>query len=424
VLEPQSTALFLLLMVVFCVLLYWLATARQTVFRIFAACLAFIPAMLFGVAAVNKYYDYYQTWSAAAADLGGQGTNQGPALPAVDAASGQNLSAILGGSINITAAAQHGQTFRLTVRGRLSHLTRHVYVYLPPQYFREAYRRYRFPVVELINGFPGGPEDWINVVGVTAAYTTLLNDGVVKPVALVMPDPEGGRRDSLQCLNVSHGPQDATFLAVDLPGDLSRVLRLQPPGRAWGIAGYSEGGYCAANLALIYRLRYGYSGVLSGYFAPFKDQLGNPPRLVSPFGRDKPLRKENTPFDRLPALPVSARIPSFWLGVGGTDTFGVAQARKFQQLLLARQPGVQLHTEPGGGHTMTTWRALMPPLLEWMTPGLTWAARHPAPMGLIPPAAALRQGRVPGHAAQSADGAPPPVPGASHLPGTVPRATG
>jgi hypothetical protein len=35
--------------------------ARQVAFRVLAACLAFVPAMLFGVAAVNKYYDYYQT---------------------------------------------------------------------------------------------------------------------------------------------------------------------------------------------------------------------------------------------------------------------------------------------------------------------------------------------------------------------------
>ena len=76
-LEPQSTGLFLVLIVVFCALLYWLAVTRQTVFRVLAACLAFIPAMLFGVAAVNKYYDYYQTWVPAAADLGGQGANQG-----------------------------------------------------------------------------------------------------------------------------------------------------------------------------------------------------------------------------------------------------------------------------------------------------------------------------------------------------------
>jgi enterochelin esterase-like enzyme len=424
VLEPQSTAVFLLLIVAFCVLLYWLATARQTVFRILAACLAFIPAMLFGVAAVNKYYGYYQTWGAVAADLGSQGGNQAPALPTVDTASGHDLSAILGRSVNVATAAQQGQTFRLTVPGATSHLSRSVYVYLPPQYFRQGYRGYRFPVIELINGFPGGPQDWINVVGITAAYITLLNDGVVKPAALVMPDPEGGRRVSLQCLNVVRGPQDATFLASDLPRYLSRVLRLQPPGMAWGIAGYSEGGYCAANLALNYRLSYGYSGVLSGYFVPSRDQLGNPPRLISPFGNAAALREQNTPFYRLPALPVSARIPQFWLGVGGNDKPGVAAARHFQQLLLARQPNVQLHIEPGGGHTMTTWRALMPPLLEWMTPALNAAVRHPVPTGGNSPAGAMSRDRALGRAALSAGEALPPGRGAGHPPGTALRATG
>jgi enterochelin esterase-like enzyme len=424
VLEPQSTALFLLLMAAFCGLLYWLAMARQTVFRVLAACLAFIPAMLFGVVAVNKYYDYYQTWGGLAADLGGQGGNQGPALPAADAASGRSLAAVLGGSIDVSAAARRGQTFRLTVRGPVSRLTRHVYVFLPPQYFRQAYHGYRFPAIELIPGFPGGPQDWINVVGIIATYTTLLRDGAVKPVALVMPDPNGGRGVSLQCLDVPHGPQDATFLAVDLPRYLSRVLRLQPPGRAWGIAGYSEGGYCAANLALIYRLRYGYSGVLSGYFTPMRVQMGNPPRLIWPFGRDTALRRQNTPFDRLATLPVSARIPSFWLGVGGKDTAGLAQARRFQRLLLARQPGVRLRTEPGGGHTMTTWRALVPPLLDWMTAPLTEAARHPARTGPSAPAAAPRRGRGPGRAARSADAGRHQGPGAGRPPGTVRRATG
>jgi enterochelin esterase-like enzyme len=420
-LEPQSTGLFLVLIVVFCALLYWLAVTRQTVFRVLAACLAFIPAMLFGVAAVNKYYDYYQTWGSAAADLGGQGANQGPALPAIDAASGQKLGAILGSSINVQAAAQKGQTFRLTVHGRSSHLTRHVYVYLPPQYFRQAYSNYRFPAIELINGFPGGPQDWINVVGITAAYTTLLNDGVVKPAALIMPDPEGARRTSLQCLNVVHGPQDATFMAADVPQYMSSVLRLQPPGPAWGIAGYSEGGYCAANLALIYRLTYGYAGVLSGYFAPYDDQLGDPPRLISPFGGSAALRAENTPSERLPSLPVSARIPQFWLGVGGLDSSGLAEARSFQRLLLARQPGVQLQVEPGGGHTMTTWRALMPPMLEWMTPKLSAAAQHPVRTGLT--AVVRHRGRAPGRAARTADGAPHRAPGAGRPRDTAPPAT-
>ena len=65
--EPQSTGFFLLLMGAFCALLGCVAVARQVAVRVLAAALAFVPAMLFGVAAVNKYYGYYQTWGSAAA---------------------------------------------------------------------------------------------------------------------------------------------------------------------------------------------------------------------------------------------------------------------------------------------------------------------------------------------------------------------
>jgi enterochelin esterase-like enzyme len=378
VLEPQSTVLFLLLLVVFVGLVAWMALARQPVFRVFAACLAFIPAMLFGVAAVNKYYDYYQTWGAMAADLGGQGTTQVASAPTMDRASARQISAILGSKVNLKAAAEHGQTIRMTVPGKLSHLSRAAYVYLPPQYFRAGYSRFHFPVIELFPGFPGTPVDWINVMGFTTAYAALLADGVVKPAVLVMPDTNGGTRISLQCLNVRHGPQDATYLAVDLPSYLPTVLRVQPPGPAWGVAGYSEGGYCAANLALVYRQHWGAAGILSGYFTPSKDQLGNPPRLVDPFGHDKHALRENTPRLRIAALPVSDSIPQFWLGVGGRDVLGLRDARNFQRLLIARQPTARLDIVPGGTHTMATWRDLTPPLLEWMTPLLTQAAEHPS----------------------------------------------
>ena len=381
-LEPQSTALFILLIVVFCALVCWMALARQMVFRVFAACLAFIPAMLFGVAAVNKYYDYYQTWGAAAADLGSQGANQVTSATNVNHASAKQISAILGSRVNVLAAAQHGQVIRLTVRGKVSHLRRTVFVYLPPQYFRATFSGYRFPVIELFPGFPGAPADWINVMGITSAYSTLMADGApVKPAVLVMPDTNGGTRISLQCLNVlPHGPQDATFLTQDLPAYLPHILRVQPQGPAWGLAGYSEGGYCTANLALIYRLHYGAAGVMSGYFTPSDDQLGNPVHYVNPFGHDLHARRTDTPRLRIARLPVSARIPKFWLGVGGKDTPGLRAARQFQRLILARQPGVQLIVVPGGGHTMATWRALVPSMLEWMTPLLTENALHPAPV--------------------------------------------
>jgi enterochelin esterase-like enzyme len=374
-LEPQSTALFILLMVVFCALLACVAVAKQPAVRVFAASLAFVPAMLFGVAAVNKYYDYYQTWGSVAADLSTQGTYNVPQIPA--SATGREMSQILGKVTGSKTAARDGETVRLTVTGHYSHLTRTVLVYLPPQYFQPSYAHRRFPAIELITGFPGQPQDWINVVGITQTYLTLLHDGVAKPAVLVMPNANGGPRVSLQCLNVRHGPQDATFMAVDVPYALSRTLRVVPSGQAWGVAGYSEGGYCAANLALVYPGRYGFSGVLSGYFVPDPDQYGNPLRQVNPFGHNRKARQRNTPLDRLRSLPVNVQIPQFWLGAGSSWHTDVTAATGFQRLLLTRQPGVTLDIEPGGGHDMATWRALVPPMLEWMTPRLLQAELHP-----------------------------------------------
>jgi hypothetical protein len=140
-----------------------------------------VPAMLFGVAAVNKYYDYYQTWAAVAADLGGQGASQVVAAPAVNRASARQIAA----------------------------------------------------------------------------------------------------------------------------------------------------------------------GVLSGYFTPVRDQLGNPPKRVDPFGANAAGRRTNTPQLRVGDLPVSATIPPFWLGVGGRDRAGLRQARRFQRVLLTRQPAVRLNVVPG-----------------------------------------------------------------------------
>ena len=396
--EPQSTGLFILLMAVFCALLVWVALAKQPVFRVLAACLAFIPAMLFGVVAVNKYYDYYQTWGSALSDLSGQSLNTVPVVPR--GVSTQQLTGILGKVTGGKTASQLGETVRFSVTGTRSHIVRTVYVFLPPQYFQAAFRSRRFPAIELINGYPGQPQDWINVVGIVQAYETLLRDRLVRPVALVMPDPNGNPHVSMQCLNVVHGPQDATYLARDLPDYLSQTLRLQPSGPAWGIAGYSEGGYCAANLALLYPHRYGYAGVLSGYFMPSDDLLGDPLRLVNPFLGSTRLRMMNTPLDRVPALSLAVKIPQFWLGVGSSNHHDVSAAQRFQQVILTRQPNMVLEIEPGGTHTMATWRALVPQLLEWMTPNLEQAALHPPPPQVAGHAKAQAKTRV--HAAISA----------------------
>src|SRR5690242_12559258 len=369
-LEPQSTVLFVVLIALFGVLMWRTLAARRAAFRVLAACLAFVPAMVCGVLGVNKYYGYYQTWGAILADFTQQGASAAPRLPHVELAAGSRPGTLDGSPAHLELAQKQGYLMRTTVTGQRSGITRVVYVYLPPQYFQSAYRAYRFPVIELIHGQPGEPQDWISVVGVTRAFGRLLGDGRARPAVLVMPDANGGDKISLQCLDQAGGPQDLTYLAVDLPGQLARTLRVRAPGTGWGVAGYSEGGFCAANMALRFPRRYGAAGVLSGYFAPFGNRLAAPGPLVSPFGGSSELRERNTPLDEVRALPAGTVIPAFWLGAGAADGEAVADAETFRQVLLPRQGHVPLTLTPGGGHTMTTWRAELPPLLAWMTPRL------------------------------------------------------
>ncbi len=382
-LEPQGTLFFLLLMVAFGALLVWLVLTKQIVFRVLAACLAFIPAMVFGIAAVNKYYDYYQTWGAIYSDLSGQ---SGQSIPQVSAAGlGKDNGASVSSQLSTTDPALDAETgflFRTVITGPVSHIKREVYVYLPPQYFAKAYATYKFPVIELLHGSPGEPETWIDVMNVIPIYLQLLAAHQAQPAVLVMPDTEGGLQYSLQCLNAPGGLQDMTFVGEEVPNWVAANLRVQRPGLMWGIAGYSEGGFCAANIALQDATRFGYAGVLSGYFAPDISQVpldnkpGGKPHDVNVFASHPALAALNTPDKYVLKIPIGIEVPQFWLAAGAEDRADVEAAQYFQQLLLTRVADVPLMIVQGGGHQAMVWRTALKPMLAWMTTQLALQVQH------------------------------------------------
>ena len=195
-----------------------------------------------------------------------------------------------------------------------------MYVYLPPQYFQKRFRHYKFPVIELLHGSPGGPRAWVDVMGVIPTFLSLLGTHPDDAAVLVMPDTDGGPQYGLQCLNNPGGIQDMTFVARDVPDAIARIARVQPPGRAWGLAGYSEGGYCAANIALQDPTGYGAAGVLSGYFGPIKSQVpagnkpGGKPLTVNVFLGHPGLKLVNTPRYYVTRVPVNDDAPRFLAG--------------------------------------------------------------------------------------------------------------
>jgi enterochelin esterase-like enzyme len=377
VLEPQGTLFLVLLVLAFGGLITWVALANQVVFRVIAACLAFIPAMAFGIFAVNKYYDYYQTWGALYSDLSGQSTSI-PHLTAAGLGKGTagSLKSLIGTANDSQIDQQYGLLFSADVVGRHTHISRTAYVYLPPQYFQKSYATYRFPAIELLHGSPGNPSAWVNVMNVVPIYLNAMASGKAKPAVLVMPNTDGGQQYGLQCLNDPGGVQDMTYVAKEVPDWAAANLRVMAPGQAWGVAGYSEGGYCAANIALQNPALFGYAGSVSGYFSPVESQVpldgkaGGTPVDVNDFAHSKKLLLINSPDEYVTRVPVTVGVPQFFLAAGATDEGDVQGAELFKQVLLLRDADVPLVIVPGGGHQAMVWRAALTPMFDWMTPQL------------------------------------------------------
>jgi hypothetical protein len=89
------------------------ALARQIVFRVLAASLAFLPAMVFGIAAVNTFYDYYQTWGGMINDLTGQGASSIPKYAAPGAGTNKQFDKSIG---RVTSRAEDAQVGYLSPR--------------------------------------------------------------------------------------------------------------------------------------------------------------------------------------------------------------------------------------------------------------------------------------------------------------------
>ncbi|MHB8452243.1 MAG: alpha/beta hydrolase, partial [Mycobacteriales bacterium] len=260
---PTSFIFFAILVLASAGWLTALVRARQLALKITSGMLAFLTAMVFGVAWVNRYYDYYRNWG----DLFRS--------PRVTTAAGlRSAVAAAASASNIT---EHGTLISVTIAGAQSGITRSGYVYLPAQYGAPAYAHLRFPVLEILHGWPGTPSDVIDFLQATHLYEAELRARRVGPMILVIPDSGGARgQPSQECVNSASGVLDDTYLTTDLRSWVLARYRAATDGASWGLLGYSEGGFCAANLALRHPSLFGAAISLDGYFQPeVDDTTGN-----------------------------------------------------------------------------------------------------------------------------------------------------
>jgi enterochelin esterase-like enzyme len=270
----------------------------------------------------------------------------GVGLAAVGIAAGMaGASAAVGGPVTAHAATvrprQPGATVRPLSPPRVIETryptpsmggTRKVLVVVPTGYDSGTGR---YPVIEILHGRPGSPEDiltGLDLLGVMAKGA---------PFIAVIPDGHGPVVSDGDFADTSR-QRLGSAVSDDLRPWVTANYR---SSGLWGVTGLSSGGYGAAYLAS--RPEGGYQKVcpMSGYFTAVDPPFKGEGRLV---------RKAASPL-----LHVARTGPPTLLLVGSHDKEGLAEARSYMAAMQAVGQPVQMLVV-NGSHDWGVWHAGLP----------------------------------------------------------------
>ncbi len=220
-------------------------------------------------------------------------------------------------------------------------------VYLPPGYRTHPSRRY--PVLYLLHGEPGRPGAFLATVRIGVVEDELVALHRAKALILVMPFGSTGTFTDKEWANGVR-PHEGweTFVARDLVQSIDRRFRTIRKDSSRGIAGLSEGGYGAINIAIHHPGEFGLVESWSGY------ETADP--LQSIFDGNESLIRLNSPLRTLSAAAPRLRKQRtfFWLYSGSDDHF-LAQNEAFAGLLANDRIGHRFRIVRGG-HNWALWR--------------------------------------------------------------------
>ncbi|MFD9566243.1 alpha/beta hydrolase [Streptomyces sp. NPDC059994] len=249
-----------------------------------------------------------------------------------------------------------GPGLRLThLMGRVSGAEGEVYVWLPPQYDDPAYRDKRFPVVELLAGYPGSARDWWGNLDVQTQLKPMTERGEVQPFVLVSPRTTLLAGKDTGCANVPGVVNADTWLSVDVRKMVTDTFRTRQDADGWAVAGFSAGAHCAAKLAIEHPDRYRAAVGLSGY----DDPAAEPDSIAA---HDARLRRTTDP---LWMLTHARRPPLTSLYLSGEPRDGYDDALAVQR---AAKPPTRVTVVPSaGGHRVTVWKPMVPQAFRWLS---------------------------------------------------------
>ncbi|MBO0909337.1 alpha/beta hydrolase [Arthrobacter sunyaminii] len=286
------------------------------------------------------------------------------ALPTRDPASAAGLPATT--DANWTAPPDmpaEGRIYAADIPGTTSgYASNSALIYLPPAYLAQQ-PAVNLPVLVLIHGQPGSPNDWL----VGGQLLDMMDTFAAKHQGLapvvVMPDASNADNTNWPLCLDSDISSSATYLAVDVPAWVRQNLAAGLSGGSqWAVAGYSYGGTCAMQLAANYPDAYPTFIDIAGEAEPTVVQ-GRDFLISTYFGGNESRFTAQNALDRLAAQPFpdSAGI----VAVGADDSVYTPEGRQVYEAAKAAGMDVALQVLPGG-HSWQVWKAGLANNLDWL----------------------------------------------------------
>lgn len=244
------------------------------------------------------------------------------------------------------------------LKGRVSGVHAEVNVWLPPQYHQPAYRNHRFPVVEVLPGYPGSSKAWYGTMDASQQLAPLMRSGQIEPFIIVSPRTTLLPGKDTGCANIPGKVNADSWLSIDVPKMVRDNFRAQAAPDGWAVAGYSAGAHCAAKLAVAHPDRYRAAVSMSGY----NDPAAVPQSLA---GRSPALRAANNPYELLKDSRVAPRVALY---LSGQPNDGYEAAMALQRIAKAPTTvNVVFVPTDAGGHTMALWKPQVVPAFRWLS---------------------------------------------------------
>jgi enterochelin esterase-like enzyme len=159
--------------------------------------------------------------------------------------------------------ARRGRRLQVHFFSAALHREADYYVYLPPGYSALGPR---YPVYYLLHGSPGRPEVYYGIASMGVRMDNLVSLHRMRPMILIFPDGRmnGSTYSDSEWANTGSGAYESYVLDVVRDVD-ARFATIATRG-ARVIAGFSMGGYGAANIALHHPDVFGNVQSWSGYY--------------------------------------------------------------------------------------------------------------------------------------------------------------